>query len=128
MFQQISNGIKISVNTEYNGTRHRGHMIYYAFSYHILIENYSSQTVQLLERFWTIFDSLNTVESVRGIGVIGNTPTLKPSEIYNYKSNCFLISSIGAMSGKYKMINTATSNEFYVKIPTFQLTTTPQLN
>ncbi|CAM1367640.1 Co2+/Mg2+ efflux protein ApaG [Tenacibaculum xiamenense] len=128
MFQQITKGIKISVKTKYNGTRYRGHTTYYAFSYFISIENYSSQTVQLLERFWVIFDSLNNVEEVNGKGVVGQTPTLKPREVYNYQSHCFLVSSIGAMSGRYKMIDTSSLEEFFVTIPTFQLTTTPRLN
>lgn len=128
MFQQITKGIKISVKTQYNGTRYRGHVTYYAFSYFISIENISSQTVKLLERFWVIYDSLNNTEYVSGEGVIGQTPTIKPNEEYNYQSNCFLISSIGAMSGKYKMIDTTTLEEFFVDIPAFQLMTTPMLN
>lgn len=128
MFQQITKGIKISVKTEYNGTRYRGHTTFYAFSYFISIENISSQTVKLLERFWTIYDSLNSVEHINGEGVVGQTPVIKPNEIYEYQSNCFLVSSVGSMSGKYKMIDISTYEEFFVDIPTFQLTTTPRLN
>ena len=128
MFQKTTKGIKISVKTKYNKTRYRGHVKYCSFSYFISIENYSSQTVQLLERFWNIFDSLNSVEQINGKGVIGQTPILKPLEVYNYQSNCFLVSSIGAMGGKYKMIDTSTLEEFFVTIPTFQLVATPRLN
>ncbi|RBW59190.1 Co2+/Mg2+ efflux protein ApaG [Tenacibaculum sp. E3R01] len=128
MFQQKTKGIKISVKTMYNGTIYRGYLPYYAFSYFITIENKSEKTVQLLERFWTIFDSLNNTEYIEGEGVIGQTPIITPNGVYNYKSNCFLLSPIGSMSGKYKMIDTNSSNEFFVKIPTFQLTTTPTLN
>lgn len=128
MFQQITKGIVISVKTVYNGTVLRGHMQQYAFSYFISIKNTSKNTVQLLERFWYIYDSLNTTEHVEGEGVVGQTPILKPNEEYSYRSNCFLISSIGAMTGAYKMKNIKTNNEFLVNIPTFQLTTTPALN
>lgn len=128
MFQQITKGIKISVKTIYNGTMYRGNQEYYAFSYFVTIENRSKDTVQLTERFWNIFDSLNNPEFVEGEGVVGQTPILKPNDQYNYKSNCFLKSAIGSMSGFYKMINLRTKEEFMVTIPTFQLTTTPSLN
>lgn len=128
MFQQITKGIKISVKTVYNGTIYRGYMQHYAFSYFVSIKNDSKDTVQLLERFWAIYDSLNDTEYIEGEGVVGQTPVIKPNEEYNYRSNCFLMSSVGAMGGNYKMINTETSQEFLVDIPTFQLTTTPTLN
>ena len=128
MFQQITKGIKISVKTTFNGTVYRDYEQYYSFSYYISIENKSKDVVKLLERYWVIFDALNNTEYVEGAGVVGETPTLKPNDIYNYKSNCFLLSSTGAMGGNYKMINLETSKEFLVTIPTFQLTTTPTLN
>ncbi|WP_299677352.1 Co2+/Mg2+ efflux protein ApaG [uncultured Tenacibaculum sp.] len=128
MFQQITKGIKISVKTAFNGTIYRGYMQHYAFSYFVTIKNNSKETVQLLERFWTIFDALNDTEYVEGEGVVGQMPIIKPNEEYNYRSNCFLLSSVGSMTGKYKMINTETLEEFLVNIPTFQLTTTPTLN
>ena len=128
MFQQITKGIKISIKTTFNGLIYRGYQQYYSFSYYVSIENNSKETVKLLERFWTIFDSLNNTEYVEGEGVVGETPVLNPNEIYNYKSNCFLLSTTGAMKGDYKMINFDTLEEFLVTIPTFQLTTTPTLN
>ena len=128
MFQQITKGIKISVKTVYNGIIYRGYVQHYAFSYFVTIKNNSKDTVQLLERFWVINDSLNETEYVEGEGVVGQTPVIKPNEEYNYRSNCFLISSVGSMSGRYKMINLKNNKEFLVEIPTFQLTTTPTLN
>lgn len=128
MFQQITKGIKISVKTKFNQTVYRGYQQYYAFSYYITIENNSSDTVQLLERYWVIFDALNETEYINSEGVVGQTPILKPADVYTYKSNCFLIAQTGAMGGNYKMINHTTSNYFLVTIPTFQLTTTPTLN
>ncbi|WGH74205.1 Co2+/Mg2+ efflux protein ApaG [Tenacibaculum tangerinum] len=128
MFQQVTKGIKISVKTSFLGAVYRGEQQYNAFSYFISIENNSKDTVQLLERFWVIFDALNDIEYVEGEGVVGETPILQPNDIYNYRSNCFLLSTTGAMGGNYKMINTETLEEFLVIIPTFQLTTTPTLN
>lgn len=128
MFQKVTKDIKISVKTSYNGIVTNSDANYHAFSYFITIKNNSDKTVQLLERFWNIFDSLRDPDYVEGPGIVGQTPILKPNEEYSYTSNCFLASTIGAMSGHYKMVNTSNANEFMVKIPTFQLITTSTLN
>lgn len=121
MVQQVTNGIKISVISNFEGTSYRNYRLYYAFSYQITIENQSNDTVQLLERHWEIFDSLNNTEIVEGSGVIGKKPVLKPSQKHVYQSNCFLTSPIGAMRGFYNMVNFKTTKTFKVYIPTFQL-------
>ena len=59
MVQQVTNGIKISVTSNFEGTSYRNFRLYFAFSYEVTIENQSNDTVQLLERQWIIFDSLN---------------------------------------------------------------------
>ncbi|MGB0880938.1 MAG: Co2+/Mg2+ efflux protein ApaG [Polaribacter sp.] len=128
MVQKITKGIKISVKTSYNGTIYRNYRLYYHFNYFITIENKSEETVQLTDRHWKIFDSLNYTEIVEGEGVVGQTPILKPNDHYTYKSGCFLESSMGAMKGFYTMQNTGTQEQFKVSIPTFQLTTRVLLN
>ena len=121
MVQQVTNGIKISVITNFEGTSYRNYRLYYAFSYQVTIENQSNETVQLLDRCWKIYDSLNNTEIVKGSGVIGKKPVLKPSQKHTYQSNCYLTSPIGAMNGHYNMVNFATTKTFKVYIPTFQL-------
>lgn len=121
MVQQVTNGIKITVTSNFEGTNYRNFRLYFAFSYEITIENQSNDTVQLLERQWMIFDSLNHNEVVEGPGVVGKKPSLKPAQKYTYKSNCLLTSPIGAMKGFYTMVNFTTSKTFKVFIPTFQL-------
>ncbi|CAM1334134.1 Co2+/Mg2+ efflux protein ApaG [Tenacibaculum aestuariivivum] len=128
MLEQITKGIKVIVNTIFNGIIYRESEPFYYFSYYITIENNSKNTVKLLERFWVIYDTLNNTEYVKGEGVIGEVPILKPNEVFNYKSNCFLLSSIGAMKGNYKMVNIETDEDFLVIIPTFQLITNANLN
>ncbi|OGS73884.1 MAG: Co2+/Mg2+ efflux protein ApaG [Flavobacteria bacterium RIFCSPLOWO2_12_FULL_35_11] len=121
MVQQVTNGIKISVTSNFEGTNYQNFRLFFAFSYEVTIENQSNDTVQLLERQWTIFDSLNHNEVVEGSGVIGKKPILKPTQKYTYRSNCFLTSPIGAMKGFYNMVNFSNSSTFKVYIPTFQL-------
>ena len=123
MVEQITKGIKIIVETKYNGTSYRNNRLYYVFAYFITIENNSELTIQLTDRFWQIFDSLNKTEIVEGEGVVGQTPILKPNDTYSYSSGCFLESNIGSMKGFYTMQNTKTLEQFKVTIPTFQLLT-----
>jgi len=128
MVQQITNGIKVSVKTTYDGVFSKHNNLNHLFSYYITIENESKEEVQLLERHWDILDSLNTLEIVDGEGVIGQTPILKPSDSYTYKSHCTLLGDAGSMSGFFTMINLNSLENFQVTIPTFQLTTTVVLN
>lgn len=123
MVEQITQGVKISVKTKYNGTSYRNNRLYYIFAYFVTIENYSSKTIELTHRFWEIFDSLNKTEFVEGEGVIGQTPVLKPNDTYSYSSGCFLESNVGAMKGFYTMKDVKTFEQFKVAIPTFQLAT-----
>ncbi|MFC4267481.1 Co2+/Mg2+ efflux protein ApaG [Polaribacter marinivivus] len=123
MVEQITQGVKISVKTKYNGTSYRNNRLYYVFAYFVTIENYSNKTIELTHRFWEIFDSLNKTEFVEGEGVIGQTPVLKPNDTYSYSSGCFLESNVGAMKGFYTMKDVKTFEQFKVTIPTFQLAT-----
>lgn len=128
MVQQVTNGIKISVSSNFEGTSYRNYKLFYAFSYQITIENQSNEIVQLLERHWKIYDSLNSIEIVEGSGVIGKKPVLKPTQKHTYRSNCFLMSPIGAMKGFYTMVTFSTTKTFKVYIPTFQLIVSNTLN
>ena len=128
MIEQITKGIKITVDTNFEGKRYQNLRLYYAFSYSITIENQSSDTVQLISRHWNIFDSLSDVETVDGEGVIGEKPIISPKESYTYNSHCLLSSAIGAMNGYYNMINFSSSKQFKVLIPTFHLMIPATLN
>lgn len=128
MTQQVTNGISISVRTAFDGTSYRNYRLYYVFSYTITIANKSNDTVQLQERSWTIFDSLNNVEIMEGPGVVGEKPVLKPGQNYTYSSFCMLTSPVGAMKGFYTMINFTNTKSFKVYIPRFQLMVSMALN
>ncbi|RPD95963.1 Co2+/Mg2+ efflux protein ApaG [Aureibaculum marinum] len=128
MVQQVTNGIKISVKTKFEGIRHQVHRLLFTFSYQITIENQSNSSVQLLSRHWKIFDALNNLEVIEGDGVIGKKPIIAPKKSYKYSSYCNLTSPTGAMSGFYNMINFTDTSKFKVQIPSFQLTVPAVLN
>ncbi|MFI0428375.1 Co2+/Mg2+ efflux protein ApaG [Mariniflexile sp. HMF6888] len=121
MVQQVTRGIKISVETTYEGSFYKNYKIQYAFGYIVTIENQSKDSVQLNARHWEILDALNNVEIVSGEGVIGKKPVLKPGDSHTYTSGCLLTSPFGAMQGYYSMVNFTTTKNFKVTIPTFKL-------
>lgn len=121
MVQQVTKGIKISVETNFEGSFYKNYKIQYAFGYTVTIENQSKDSVQLNARHWEILDALNNIETVSGEGVIGKKPVLKPGESHTYTSGCLLTSPFGAMQGYYNMVNFTTTKKFLVTIPTFKL-------
>lgn len=128
MVQQVTNGIKISVKTKFEGISHQNNRLLFTFSYQITIENQSNASVQLISRHWKIFDALKSLEIVEGDGVIGKKPVLAPKKSYTYSSYCSLTSPTGAMKGFYNMINFTNTSRFKVLIPSFQLTVPAVLN
>ena len=121
MVQQVTRGIKISVETTFEGTFYKNYKVQFAFGYRVTIENQSKDSVQLNSRHWKILDALNNIEIVEGEGVIGKKPVLKPGESHIYNSGCLLTSPFGAMKGYYNMVNFTTTKNFKVVIPTFKL-------
>ncbi len=121
MVQQVTRGIKISVETNFEGTFYKNYKIHFAFGYKVTIENQSKDSVQLNARHWVILDALNNVETVTGEGVIGKKPVIKPGESHTYTSGCLLTSPFGAMRGHYSMVNFTTTKKFNVAIPSFKL-------
>lgn len=119
MVQQVTQGIKVSVETQFEGTIYRDHKKQYAFSYLVTIENQSEIQVQLTSRYWIIKDALNNSEVVEGPGVIGQQPVIEPGEKHEYNSGCVLLSPYGSMQGYYKMITQ--EKEIKASIPLFKL-------
>lgn len=128
MVTQITDGIKISVETAFEGTYFKNQEVHFAFSYHITIENHSKDQVQLLSRHWDIYDALHPKEFVDGEGVVGKKPILKSGEVYTYSSGCLLCAPHGSMSGYFTMINFTTTKMFHVAVPAFYLNAEFALN
>jgi ApaG protein len=128
MVQQVTSGIKISVETTFEGTFYKNYKVHFAFGYKVTIENQSKDSVQLNSRHWEILDALNNIEIIEGEGVIGKKPVLKPGESHTYNSGCLLTSPFGAMQGYYNMVNFTNTNKFKVIIPSFKLSAPFALN
>jgi ApaG protein len=90
------------------------------WSYVVEIENHGTETVQLISRHWIITDSRNDIVEVKGEGVVGDQPTLKPREAYRYTSGCPLRTASGSMHGSFQML-TDDGQTFDAEIPPFSL-------
>lgn len=128
MVTEITNGIKIVVETEYQSAYSSPSQYHYVFTYQITIENNSEKSVQLLRRQWQIYDAGFAKKEIKGEGVIGQQPMLVPGQSHQYISGCMLKSGIGKMVGTYQMQQLDDSSLFIVNIPTFSLVAPMRLN
>ena len=92
----------------------------FVFSYTITITNLGNMPAKLISRHWVITDAHNHVQEVRGQGVVGEQPLLKPSQSFEYTSGTVLTTQVGTMSGSYQM-QAGDGAEFEVEIPQFVL-------
>jgi ApaG protein len=92
----------------------------YTFSYTITIENTGDVPAQLISRHWIIEDSTGHVEQVKGLGVVGQQPLLKPGEAFEYTSGCRLRVPLGTMRGSYFFV-AEDGERFDVPVETFVL-------
>ena len=92
----------------------------YVFAYTITIRNLGEIPAQLIARHWIITDANNEVQEVRGLGVVGNQPLLKPGESFEYSSGCSLATPVGTMKGSYQMVG-EDGTRFEAEIPEFVL-------
>jgi ApaG protein len=94
----------------------------YVFAYTVTIRNTGEHTAQLISRHWIITDGNNAVEEVRGAGVVGEQPVLKPGEAFEYTSGCPLPTPVGSMRGSYQCV-ADDGTAFEAPIPEFVLST-----
>ncbi len=92
----------------------------YVFSYTITITNTGDTTVKLVSRHWIVTDANNDVQEVRGQGVVGEQPVLKPKQSFEYTSGTVLATQVGTMSGSYQMV-AEDGSQFDATIPQFVL-------
>lgn len=128
MVSEVTEGVKVSVITEYQSDYSNPRQSHFVFTYKVIIENHSENTIKLLRRHWNIYDSNGIVREVEGEGVVGQQPVLEPGEIHEYVSGCNLRTNLGKMTGSYLMERVLDGRQFKVVIPEFTLIVPYRLN
>ncbi|MTI19877.1 Co2+/Mg2+ efflux protein ApaG [Fulvivirga sp. RKSG066] len=121
MVTEITKGIKVCVETEYQPSYSSPSQYHYVFTYKVTIENQSENTIQLLRRHWFIHDAGYNVREVEGEGVVGQQPILEPGQYHKYVSGCNLKSGLGKMAGTYLIERIVDGHRFKVGIPQFNM-------
>lgn len=92
----------------------------FVFAYTITIRNTGNVPAQLISRHWVITDAHGQVQEVRGLGVVGAQPLLKPGESFEYTSGTAIATAVGTMRGSYQMV-AEDGMQFEAPIPEFTL-------
>src|SRR3984957_864353 len=119
-YKAITRGIAVSVEPTYLEAGSSPSNSQYLWAYRVLIENQGRETVQLLSRHWMIANARGELTEVKGPGVIGRQPLLKPGESHAYTSGTPLDTPSGMMGGSYQM-ESDNGERFDIEIPTFSL-------
>jgi ApaG protein len=99
----ITQGIRVTVKSQYVAEQSAPRLHRYVFAYTVRIANEGTEPAQLRTRHWIITDAQGKIEEVRGPGVVGHQPNLKPGEHFEYTSGCVLQTPRGEMKGTYQM-------------------------
>ncbi|WP_158856575.1 Co2+/Mg2+ efflux protein ApaG [Lunatibacter salilacus] len=121
MVTAITDGIKVTVEANYQAEFSSPHQQHFVFIYKVTIANESTATVQLLRRKWEIHDAGEQPKVVEGDGVVGQQPVMESGSFHQYVSGCNLRSGLGKMRGKYFMERVMDGQLIEVTIPEFQL-------
>jgi ApaG protein len=116
----VTEGVRVEVVSAYVPDRSSPDLGEYFFAYTIRISNVGDDVVQLISRHWIITDGAGRVEEVRGPGVVGQQPVIRPGETFQYTSACPLTTARGSMHGTYQMVR-ADGTEFDAVIAPFDL-------
>jgi ApaG protein len=120
MFERVTRKIKVSVQPAYLADQSAPDHNHYFWAYTVQIENDSAETIQLRTRYWRIIDANGRTLEVKGAGVVGQQPILRPGEKFEYRSGTPLETPSGMMLGAYQ-VQTAEGESFQVDIPAFPL-------
>jgi ApaG protein len=127
MSEATTRGIQVRVDSRYVPEQSDPERGGWLFAYTVRIANVGGETVQLISRHWVITDANGEVEEVRGPGVVGAQPVLKPGESFEYTSACPLGTAFGTMHGTYQMLTEA-GEYFDAEIAAFSLSTPYSVN
>ena len=128
MVTEITEGVKVSVEAEYQPDYSSPSQYHYVFTYHVTIENNSHRTIQVMSREWHINDAGYKNREVVGDGVVGQQPIIEPGKVHQYVSGCNLKSGIGSMYGTYEVERLVDGKLLIVSIPKFQMIAPFKLN
>jgi len=120
MYRAVTRKIEVTVTPRFLSDRSSPANSYFFWAYTIDITNLGAETVQLKTRHWRITDANGKLQEVRGPGVVGEEPVLKPGESYEYTSGVPLPTPSGFMIGSYGMI-TDKGEHFDIDVPAFSL-------
>ena len=112
--------IQVNVRTVYIPEQSDPGSDRYVFAYTVTIANEGTASAQLISRHWVITDAENQVQEVRGLGVVGEQPFLRPGESFEYTSGTSLGTPVGTMRGSYQMV-AEDGQKFEAEIPEFTL-------
>jgi ApaG protein len=116
----VTRSVRIDVTSRFVPERSDPDSSEWFFAYTVRITNDGADTVQLVSRHWIITDAEGRQQEVRGPGVVGEQPMLRPGETFEYTSACPLSTSVGSMHGAYQMV-TSGGDRFDAAIAAFTL-------
>ena len=117
---KVTNGFRIEVTAEYLPRESSPDDDHYFFAYHVRIGNEGDRAARLKSRIWLIINSDGEVRKVKGPGVIGQTPLIRPGDAFEYTSSCLLDTPWGTMEGSYQMVR-GDGNTFEANVGRFYL-------
>ena len=120
MYRTVTRKIEVTVTPRFLPERSSPDNGYFFWAYSIAITNAGTETVQLRTRHWRITDALGRLQEVKGAGVVGEEPVLKPGQSFEYTSGVPLPTPSGFMTGTYGM-ETEGGEGFDIEIPAFSL-------
>ena len=127
MSDTLTRGVRIVVKPSFLPEQSEPGQSQYLFAYHVTIRNEGDMPVQLISRHWIITDGEGKEDQVRGPGVVGYQPTLKPGEEFQYTSACPLRTPVGTMHGSFQMVP-QDGEGFDARIAPFRLAVPRALN
>jgi ApaG protein len=118
--QEKQYAVEVAATTRYLAEQSDEAAGRFVFAYTITLRNTGSVAAQLISRHWIITDAQGLVQEVRGLGVVGAQPLLKPGQSYEYTSGTAIATAVGTMKGAYQML-AADGTRFEAPIPEFTL-------
>ena len=112
--------ISVNVNTTYLADQSDPASERYVFAYTVTIANTGTVAAQLISRHWIITDAENVTQEVKGLGVVGEQPLLRPGESFEYTSGTAMATPVGTMKGSYQMV-AEDGSQFEADVPEFIL-------